>query len=63
VVRTARHMQAFEQTAKALDAGDISASHTTIAAQAAKHHRERYREHEDVPTPTRTRMGGTTWTS
>ena len=48
VVRTARHVRAFAKTAKALDAGDISVSHVTVAAQAAKHHRERYREHEDV---------------
>ena len=48
LVRSARHVQRFEQTAKALDAGDISASHVTIASQAAKHREEPYREHEDV---------------
>jgi len=48
LVRTARHVRRFEQTAKALDVGDISASHATVAAQAAKHREERYREHEDT---------------
>ncbi len=48
LVRTARHVEAFEDTAKALDVGDISASHAAIAATAAKHRQERYREHEDV---------------
>src|SRR4051794_1441836 len=48
LVRTARHVARFDHTAKALDVGDITASHTTIAAQAAKHHHEHYRAHEDV---------------
>jgi hypothetical protein len=48
LVRTARHVERFETTAKALDAGDITASHATSAAQAAKHREEQYREHEDV---------------
>lgn len=37
LVRTARHVDTFEATAKALDAGDITAAHATVAAQAAKH--------------------------
>ena len=48
LVRTARHVAAFDQTAKALDAGDITAAHATIAAQAAKHRQELYGEHEDA---------------
>ncbi|MFA5885002.1 MAG: DUF222 domain-containing protein, partial [Acidimicrobiia bacterium] len=48
LVRTARHVAAHEQTAKALDAGDISAAHVEIAAQAAKHREDHYPEHEDV---------------
>ncbi len=48
LVRTARHVARFETTAKALDAGDITAAHVTVAAQAAKHREDRYREHEDV---------------
>jgi hypothetical protein len=48
LVRTARHVATFDQTAKALDAGDITAGHATIAAQAAKHRQELHREHEDV---------------
>jgi hypothetical protein len=48
LVRTARHVTQHEATAKALDAGDITASHASIAAQAAKHRGEQYAEHEDV---------------
>ncbi|MFA5885771.1 MAG: DUF222 domain-containing protein, partial [Acidimicrobiia bacterium] len=48
LVRTARHVAAHEKTAKALDAGDISAAHVEIAAQAAKHREDHYPEHEDV---------------
>jgi hypothetical protein len=48
LLRTARHVHRFESTAKALDVGDISVSHATIAAQAAKHRDDRYREHEDT---------------
>lgn len=48
LVRTARHVRTHDATAKALDAGDISAAHTCVAAQAATHHRDRYGEHEDV---------------
>ena len=48
VVRTARHVEANEQTAKALDVGDITAAHAEIAAQAAKHREELYAEHEDM---------------
>ncbi|MFA5885679.1 MAG: DUF222 domain-containing protein, partial [Acidimicrobiia bacterium] len=48
LVRTARHVAAHEATAKALDAGDISAAHVEIAAQAAKHREDHYPEHEDV---------------
>ena len=48
LVRTARHVEAHEQTAKALDVGDITAAHVEIAAQAAKHREELYAEQEDV---------------
>ena len=48
LVRTARFVRTFDQTAKALDAGDITAGHATVAAQAAKHRGEQYREHEAV---------------
>ena len=48
LVRTARHVQRFEQTAKALDVGDVTVSHVTVAAQTATHREEQYREHEDV---------------
>jgi len=48
LVRTARFVQTFDRTAKALDAGDITAGHATIAAQAAKHRAETFREHEDA---------------
>lgn len=45
-VRTARFLRAHEQTAKALDVGDITTGHATVAAQAAKHRAETSREHE-----------------
>ena len=48
LVRTARHVAKHDKTAKALDAGDITAAHVEIAAQAAKHREEHYPEHEDV---------------
>jgi len=48
LVRTARHVHAHEKTAEALNAGDITAAHVEIAAQAAKHREEHYPEHEDV---------------
>jgi len=48
LVRTARHAHAHDKTAKALGAGDITATHVEIAAQAAKHREEHYPDHEDV---------------
>ena len=48
LVRTGRHVAKYEATAKALDAGDVTSAHATIAAQAAKHRGEQYAEHEDV---------------
>ncbi len=48
LVRTARHCEANEQTAKALDVGDITSEHVEIAARAAKHREELYGEHEDT---------------
>jgi hypothetical protein len=48
LLRTARHVACHEQTAKALDAGDITAAHAEMAAQAAKHREDHYPEHEDV---------------
>jgi hypothetical protein len=48
LVRTARHVAANGQTAKALDGGDITSAHVGIAAQAAKHREDLYAQHEDV---------------
>jgi hypothetical protein len=48
LVRTARHVQTFEQTAKALDTRDITTGDAQISAQAAKHRAETCREHETV---------------
>ena len=65
LVRTARHVVANEATAKALDAGDISAAHTVIIGRAVRHRESLYPEHEDVildaaralaPTPFRDAM-------
>jgi Domain of unknown function (DUF222) len=65
LVRTARHVVAHEQTAKAPDVGDISATRTTIIARAVRHREELYPEHEDLildaaraltPTPFRDAM-------
>jgi hypothetical protein len=47
-VRTARHVRTFDQTAKALDVGDITATHATVAARAAKHREDQYRTDEPV---------------
>ncbi|GMU79396.1 MAG: HNH endonuclease [Acidimicrobiia bacterium] len=48
LMRTARHVGTHDKTAKALDAGDITATHAQIAARASKHREEHYPEHEDV---------------
>src|SRR3954454_19607075 len=48
LLRTARHVSAHEATAKALDAGDISAAHTTIIGRAVRHRESLYPEHEDT---------------
>ena len=48
LVRTGRHVASYEATAKALDAGDISSSHTTIIARAVRHRESLYPEHEDT---------------
>lgn len=48
LVRTARHVAAHDQTAKALDAGDVSTAHVELAARAAQHRERSYAEHEDV---------------
>jgi len=48
LVRTARHVVAHEATTKALDAGDISAAHTTVIAREVRHRESLYPEHEDV---------------
>src|SRR5262249_47700744 len=42
LVRTARHVVQHEATAKALDAGDISAAHTTIIGRAVRHRETLY---------------------
>jgi Domain of unknown function (DUF222) len=48
LVRTARHVVAHDQTAKALAVGDISATHATIIGRAVRHRESLYPEHEDV---------------
>ena len=48
LVRTARFVRTHDQTGKALDAGDITTGHATVAAQAAKHRAETYADHEDT---------------
>jgi uncharacterized protein DUF222 len=48
LVRTARHVARHDATAKALDAGDISAAHTTIIGRAVQHRESLYPEHEDT---------------
>jgi hypothetical protein len=48
LVRTARHVAQHDATAKALDAGDISAAHTTIIGRAVRHRESLYPEHEDT---------------
>jgi hypothetical protein len=48
LVRTARHVAKHETTAKALDAGDISAAHAHIIARAVRHREKFYPESEDV---------------
>ena len=48
LARTARHVVQHDATAKALDAGDISAAHTTIIGRAVRHRESLYAEHEDT---------------
>ena len=48
LVRTGRHVVQHEATAKALNAGDISAAHTTLIGRAVRHRESLYPEHEDV---------------
>lgn len=48
LVRSARHVAKHEKTAKALDAGDISAVHVEVTARAVHHREELYPEYEDV---------------
>jgi hypothetical protein len=48
LVRSARHVARHEQTAKALDAGDVTAAHVQVAARAVKHRADLYAEHETV---------------
>ena len=48
LVRSARHVARHEATAKALDAGDVTASHVEVAARAVKHREDLYAEHETV---------------
>jgi len=46
LVRAARHVTRHAATAKALDAGDVTAAHVQIAARAVKHRADLYAEHE-----------------
>jgi hypothetical protein len=48
LVRSARHVARHEATAKALDAGDVTATHVQITARAVKHREDLYAEHETV---------------
>ena len=48
LVRSARHVARHDATAKALEAGDVSAAHVTIIARAVHHREALYPEHEDV---------------
>lgn len=48
LVRTARHVHAHAQTAKAVEAGDVTAAHVEVAARGARHREEHYPDHEDV---------------
>jgi len=48
LVRTARHVVQHDATAKALEAGDISAVHATIIGRAVRHRESLYPEHEDT---------------
>jgi len=48
LVRSARHVARHEATAKALDAGDVTAAHVQVAARATKHRDDLYTEHETV---------------
>jgi hypothetical protein len=48
LVRGARLVQRSDTTAKALAAGDITPTHVGIAAHAARHVEDLYREHEDA---------------
>jgi hypothetical protein len=48
VVRTARFVRRHAQTAKALDAGDVTVPHVELLAQAAHGRDNLYREHETV---------------
>ena len=47
LVRTARHARSYERTAKALEAGDVSATHVEIMADAANKRDEIFRDDED----------------
>ena len=46
-MRTARHARSYERTAKALEAGDVSATHVEIMAGAANKRDEIFRDDED----------------
>jgi len=48
LVRSARLVARHEATAKALDAGDVTAAHVQIAARAVKHREDLYEDHETV---------------
>ena len=48
VLRTARHLNRHEQTAKALDTGDVTVSHVELLAEAARRRDDLYAEHEAV---------------
>jgi len=45
---TARLVQAHEQTAKALDVGDVTVAHVEVLAGAVRHREALYPEHEDT---------------
>ena len=48
LVRAARHVARHAATAKALDAGDVTAAHVQVAARAVTHRDDLYAAHETV---------------
>ncbi len=58
LVKTARFLARHAQTAKALDAGDVSVPHVELLAAAAHRREDLYAEHETVLLDPRRHRGG-----